>query len=148
VELGPVELLQHRAAIADLVHRYALYVRQGRERQASELFTDDAVFEHWQAVAPSTGERRLDRKHAGREEILASLVRTAASGVRLCPMIHNLLIDVLPNAAESTCVLLTVVLPDGPQILGEYHDTYRYESRWRFTSRSFTKLGTFNAGGV
>jgi hypothetical protein len=136
------ETLAHRADIADLVHRYALYIRTRTVAQCVELFTDDAVFEHWQVDPSSDAPSVLKRRHVGRDAIIESLSSSQPpAGMRLVPMIHNLLIDVRDHEAESSSVMVAAVMPGGRQILGEYRDRFRYDSRWRFVLRSYTQCG-------
>jgi hypothetical protein len=61
-------------------------------------------------------------------------------------MIHNLLIDVRNQEAESSCLMVAAVMPGGRQILGEYRDRFRYDSRWRFALRSYTQCGDLGQG--
>lgn len=137
----------HRAGIADLVHRYALNIRSRTVAKCAELFTDDAVFEHWQADPSGNAPSVLKRKHIGRDGIIESLISSQPpSGMRLFPMIHNLLIDVRDHEAESSCVMVAAVMPGGRQILGEYRDRFRYDSRWRFALRSYTQCGDLGQG--
>ena len=142
MEHGPAEVLTHRVAIADLVHRYAFNIRSRTVAQCMELFTHDAVFEHWQADPSGNAPSVLKRKHMGRDEVIESLTASQpSSGMRLFPMIHNLLIDVRDHDAESSCLMVAAVMPGGRQILGEYRDRFRYDSRWRFVLRSYTQYG-------
>jgi hypothetical protein len=147
VEHGLAEILVHRAAIADLVHRYAFNIRSRTVARCVELFTDDAVFEHWQAGPSGNAPSVLKRKYSGRDEIIESLTSSQPpSGMRLFPMIHNLLIDVRDREAESSCLMVAAVMPGGRQILGEYRDRFRYDSDWRFTLRSYIQCGDLNKG--
>jgi hypothetical protein len=136
------ELLGDRAAIADLMHRYALAIRARTPLLGAELFTDDAIFENWQVGPAGSGERVLKFRSTGRSEILQMLTENAAQEPRLIPMIHNLIIEVRQSQAEATSVMVAAVMPGGRQILGEYLDRFRYDSGWRFTHRSFTQIGS------
>jgi hypothetical protein len=142
VEPGPAEILAHRAAIADLVHRYALNIRSGAVANCLELFTEDAVFEQWQTHPPGNVPSVLKRKHLGRDAIIEGLLSSQPpAGTRLLPMIHNWLIEVGHREAESSCIMVAAVMPGGRQILGEYRDQFRYAAGWRFSVRRYTQLG-------
>ena len=136
------ELLLARAAISDLVHTYALNVRSGNGASCAKLFTNDAVFEVRDAPARNPEAEWLTRSRLeGHDAIAAYVARTATPENRVCPLIHNLLIDVRGREATSTCVMISVVWSSGRQLIGEYLDSYRFEDGWRFTSRIFTILG-------
>lgn len=138
------ELLTTRAAIADLVHTYALNIRTGNGPACAQLFTEDAVFEVREAQVVSAQPARTRSTLVGREAITHYVARTAAPEMRVCPLIHNLLIQVNGHEASSTCVMTSLVWASGNQIIGEYQDRFRYENGWRFTSRIFTILGEFS----
>lgn len=135
------ELLAARAAIADLVHTYAKDVRTGNGSECAKLFTEDAVFEVREALPGSPGLSRTRSKATGHDAIASYVSRTAAPKARVCPLIHNLLIQVNGREATSSCVMTSIIWSTGKQIIGEYQDSYRYETGWRFTSRIFTILG-------
>ena len=138
------ELLDARAAIADLVHTYALNIRTGNGAECVKLFTEDAVFEVREARVDSPGVGRTRSRMTGHDAISNYLARTATPEMRVCPLIHNLLIQVTSREATSTCVMTSLVWSSGKQIIGEYQDSYRYQTGWRFTSRVFTILGEFS----
>lgn len=131
------ELLDAKAAIADLVHTYALNIRARRGAACADLFTDDAVFETRRADPEERTMNRLE----GRDAIVAYLAKTTQGETRMCPMIHNLLIAVDGARATSNCVMAAVALPGGTELIGEYQDAYRFEDgAWRFTARTYTIL--------
>lgn len=135
------DLLLARAAIADLVHTYALYVRNGNGADCAELFTEDGVFEVRDAPVGNPDAARMRSKLEGRDAIGAYVGRTKAPASRGCPLIHNLLIEVHGSEASSTCMMTSVIWSSGHQLIGEYHDSYRFDTRWLFTSRVFSILG-------
>lgn len=135
------DLLLARAAIADLVHTYALNVRNGNGADCAQLFSEDGVFEVRDAPVGDPAAGRTRSKIEGRDAIAAYVGRTKTPGARGCPLIHNLLIDVQGREATSTCVMTSVVWSSGRQLIGEYLDRYRFDDDWRFTSRIFTILG-------
>jgi hypothetical protein len=141
-ETARIELLEARAAIADLVYSYALNIRAGNGADCVKFFTEDAVFEVREAFLGGRGIERTRAKLAGHVAILAYVARSAASETRVCPMINNLIIHVSGQEAKSNCVMMAFV-SNGQRLIGEYQDSYRYESSWRFSSRVFTILGEF-----
>ena len=138
------ELLDARAAIADLVHTYALYIRAGNGAECVKLFTADAVFEVREAPLGRRGAARSRSRLTGHDAISNYLARASESDTQVCPLIHNLLIRVDGREATSSCVMTSFVWPSGQQFIGEYEDSYKYETTWRFTSRVFTMLGQFS----
>ena len=66
------------------------------------------------------------------------IVEKAGSDILVCPLIHNLLIEVDGETARSSCVMTSRTWPSGYELIGEYRDTFRYESGWLFQSRIFT----------
>jgi hypothetical protein len=135
------ELLHARAAIADLVHTYAKNVRRGDGSECAQLFTEDAVFEVREPILGKPGVSCTRSKVTGHDAIARYLSRTATPESRVCPLIHNLLIEVNGCEATSSCVMTSIIWSTGQQLIGEYQDTYRYETGWRFASRVFTILG-------
>lgn len=127
-------------AIADLVHGYARNIREGRGADCLTLFTRDAVFEVRDAPLGSAEAPRTRARLEGHDAILAYLTNSASAETRVCPMIHNLLIEVNGPEAKSNSVMRAIV-STGQGLFGEYHDGFRYEDRWLFSSRVFTILG-------
>ena len=136
--------LDARAAIADLVHTYALYIRAGKGAECVKLFTADAVFEVREAPLSSRSAARSRSRLTGHEAISSYLARASGSDTQVCPLIHNLLIRVDGREATSSCIMTSFVWPSGQQFIGEYEDSYKHETTWRFTSRVFTMLGQFS----
>jgi hypothetical protein len=134
-----MEPLAARAAIADLIHTYARNVRAGRGADCVQLFTADAVFEVREVSLGGSDAVRTRSKIAGHEELSHYLVRATGES-RVCPLIHNLLIEVDGHEAVSNCVMTSLVWPSGQQLMGEYQDSFRFETGtdWRFSSRVFT----------
>ena len=138
------DALEARAAITDLVYTYALNIRAGNGGECAKLFTADAVFEVREAVPGGRGAARPRTRLTGQDAIASYLARASGSDTRVCPLIHNLLIRIDGPEATSSCVMTSFVWPSGQQFIGEYQDSYRYETGWRFTSRLFTILGEFS----
>jgi hypothetical protein len=134
--LYDAEALDARAAIADLVHTYALNIRMREGEACADLFTEDAVFETRRADPDARMLNRLE----GRASIAAYLAKASHGETRVCPMIHNLLITVDGREASSNCLMAALALPGGTELIGEYRDTYRFDGVWRFSSRTYTIL--------
>jgi hypothetical protein len=135
-----VAILESRAAVADLVHRYAFNIRSGRAAECRALFTEDAVFEMRESNPANPAADRIVRTLVGPDAIIAYIGRTAASNRRVYPLIYNLLIEFDELEARSSCMMTARAWPGGQELLGEYRDTYRYESGWRFSGRVHTIL--------
>jgi hypothetical protein len=135
------DLLVARAAIEDLIHTYALCVRNADPPGCLRLFAPDATFEVKEAKPGNPGDVRTRHKLIDLQAISNHLERTSTT--RICPIISNVLIDVLDRTANSSCVLSSLVLSTGVLIVGEYQDSFRYETEWRFVSRIFTILGQY-----
>ncbi len=130
--------LEARAAITDVVHRYAHAVREGDGAAFGKLFTDDATFEVRERVAGQT-ETVSRTNIAGGEAVAAHLAKSIASGGDLCPLIHNLLIDIQGEEASSRCVMVGAAGAGVGRFMGAYQDRYRRgPDGWRFTARIFT----------
>ena len=130
-----LEALESRARITDLVHRYANHIVAGTFRECRVLFTPDATFETRQGRPGDTASVRTLSRAQGIDAILAYVGRSAGG---VCPMIHNLVIDISGNEAVSSCIMAATVWSTGQIILGQYHDTYRRDPEWRFASRAYT----------
>jgi len=138
-----LELLEARAAIADVVHGYAFNIRSGNAGACEQLFTEDAVFEVRERTGGGVTQTRS--RLTGRSAIIAYLTDGAASQIRLCPLIQNLIVRVRGGEATSTSAMVAFVLPKGKGIIGEYEDSFRREGGWRFSSRIYTILGEVSA---
>ena len=134
-----LRMLTDRSAIADLVHGYALHIRDGKGRACAELFAPDAVFEMFD-LDVTHGLRRLRARHEGRDAIIDHIAAASSDGARVCPMIHNLTIAVEGDEAEGACSMTGIVIPGGHAFVGEYRDRFRWDGVWRFSSRAHTIL--------
>ena len=133
-----IELLEARASIEDLVYRYARCVRIGNAEDCVKLFTPEATFEVREVNPGDPSSIRTRSTLQGRDAIVNYLNHGGAAGGSVCPLISNLLIQVAGREATSNCVMTALVWASGQSITGEYLDTYRYGSDWRFTSRIYT----------
>ncbi len=135
-----LDLAESRAAIADLVHAYARFIRQDMPQEAPELFTSDGVFEIREG-APGKREYSLRSRLEGREHIAVYLGR-GTGGPHPCPLIHNLMIEVNGESATGNCVMEARILGTSHAVMGEYHDSFRrVDGRWFFSERIFTIFG-------
>jgi hypothetical protein len=129
-----LDIIESRVAIADLVHQYAFNIRSARASDCLVLFTEDATFETREARMAAQDDYVTRSVLAGRSAIIDYI---SPNGGMVCPVIHNLLIDVRGNEAESTCVMFNADT-HGPAVLGQYRDTFKREGQWQFSSRVFT----------
>jgi len=144
IDLGTrIERLEARTAVADVVHGYAFNIRTGNAVACEPLFTEDAVFEVRERSGGGITQTRSKLK--GRSAIMAYLTDGAASQIRLCPLIQNLIVRVSGRVATSTSTMIAFVLPNGKGILGEYEDSFRREDEWCFSSRIYTVLREISA---
>lgn len=137
----PAEGLRYlldRTAIADLVYTYALNIRDGNGPGCAELFAEDAIFGMYGMEIDGT--RQLRKQIEGRDAIIEHISVSSGGAARVCPMIHNLVIRIDGNSAESACTMTGVVIPGGDDFIGEYRDEFRWEGRWRFVARNHTIL--------
>lgn len=135
--LSRLEVLEARAAIADLVHRYARAVHAGDAAECTSLFAADGSFTVLGPAADAGGARPVRVSSAGREALRRFYDGALQAGEN-CPLVHNLIVDVRGDEASSTCVMAGAA-PDGkPMFMGAYVDRYRREHVWLFTSRTFT----------
>lgn len=126
-----------RIEIADLVHTYALNIRDGNGQNCRDLFVDDAVFEMYDDAG---GSRILRKKVQGAAAIIDYILGSSGSTARVCPMIHNLVIRIEGDRAESRCTMTGVIIPGGSDFIGAYQDTLQWDGAWRFTKRAHTIL--------
>ena len=131
-----MDWLESRAHIADLVHRYANHIIAGQYQQCAALFTAQAIFEVRQAKPGASATARMLNRAEGVEAIVAYLARSGSGSV--CPMIHNLTIDISGDEANSSCIMAATVWAGGQVLIGQYADTYGRDREWRFTSRTYT----------
>lgn len=134
-----LRLIEARAAIADLVHLYALAIRQGRPQDCAALFTEDASFAVRDAEGPGAPDVTERAHPKGRAAVMAYVEQSTASSFRVVPMIRNLLIAVEGRTATATALMSSRTWPAGAEVFGEYQDSFREEDgRWLFSARIFT----------
>jgi hypothetical protein len=132
-----IEALEARAHISDLVHGYAQGVRSGNFERCASMFTEDAMFEIREGMPGDAGSARTRATLSGRDAIRKYLQQTAAAG-GVCPLISNLIVQVQGREATANSVMTGVMLAGGTNVLGEYHDSFRNDGEWRFSSRVYT----------
>ncbi|MET0238866.1 MAG: nuclear transport factor 2 family protein [Sphingobium sp.] len=134
-----IGLLEAHAAIADLIHRYALNIRTGRAADSAALFTADGEFVVRDVEGPRSTEFNQRTHAVGREALLAYIGGSSSSNFQVVPLIRNILIDVTGDTATSTCLMNSRSWPAGAEVFGHYLDSFRKEDgEWRFASRIFT----------
>lgn len=116
--------LEDRAAISDLVYTYALNIRDGNGRGCADLFAPDAAFEMYDCAE---GTRQLRKRLEGRDAIIGHITGASTDMARVCPMIHNLVVRVDGDRAESACTMTGIVIPGGHEFVGSYHDEFRWD---------------------
>ena len=122
-----------REEIRDLIATYAHRVAHGLSN--ADLFTDDGAYIHRRT---RDGEAET---HRGRKALDAHFIeRPGAAGVAT-PMIHNTLISVKGDQADSVCSIELRLWRDGSSAMasGYYQDRLRREAgRWKFVVREVT----------
>lgn len=121
--------------ITHLVHRYANYIGAGTYQDCRSLFVPEATFETRQAVPGDPSSVRVVNRAEGIDAILDYVGRSAGG---VCPMIHNLVIDISGDEAVGASVMAATVWNRQQVIVGRYHDTFRRGHEWLFTSRTYT----------
>ncbi len=140
-----IDLLESREAITRLIYTYTRAILNQAPSLVADLMTENAVIELRSGDPTADDPHRsiLINRYAGIEAIRGSFAVQAGDERRVCPMIHNLQIEVDGETAQSTCVLVSMVWPDGKEYVGEYRDTFRKaDGVWRFASRTHTSLGS------
>lgn len=144
---APLETLvrrqEDRAAIADLVHRYAQAVRQRRPDLCAVLFAEDGAFEV-REIDPARREDFTRRSRAEGRASVEGYVAASTAQAHMVPMIHNLIVD-LPGLGEeadratASSLMVGRVWPGGQEVLGEYADSFvREGAGWVFAERIYT----------
>ncbi len=133
-----LQSLADKAEIADLVHTYALNIRNRQPEANAKLFTLDASFEVREAD-PMRGDcLKMMRRSEGVDDIIAS-VSASTTTHRVFPAIHNLIVTLDGDSASATSLMISTVFPGRGETLGEYEDDFRRESgTWRFSARCYT----------
>ena len=128
-----------KAAIADVVHGYALAIRHRRHPDAAALFTAQGWFEIREGM-PGAGDTLLRTRLDGRDAVRDYLLAAADRAEQPIPMIHNLIVTLTgPGTATATALMEAQLFPSATRTLGEYADSFVCEDgAWRFASRTYT----------
>ncbi len=127
-----------RTAIADLVHGYALAIRQGAAARCPAMFTTDGRFEVREGDPRDPASGRRLALAEGREAV-GRYIAASTARVRMLPMIHNLIIELDGDRAAASSLMVGRVWPDGGEVMGEYADSFsREDGVWLFSSRIYT----------
>lgn len=127
-----------RAAVTDLVHRYALHIRRGEPQCCAELFTADGAFEV-RDVDPFDPAGLSVRSRVEGRGAVAGYIGNSTRDVRMVPMIHNVLVELAGDTAAASSLMIGRVWPTANEVLGEYADSFRREDgRWLFSERIYT----------
>lgn len=120
-----IRLLEDRAALTELIARYAMYVAQGRGSDLGALFTEDGCF------------------RAGQREFAGASLRpffAAMKPLNTIPLVGNLILDIGSNDARGQSTLFAR-MPKETVITysGYYDDVFRRtDGGWKFVTRNFT----------
>jgi hypothetical protein len=129
--------LEARAAVADLVHAYALAVRKDRPEDVPALFAPDGWFEIRDGH-PSSGQFTV-RARFDSAQAIGDYLQQGKGKPHPVPLIHNLMVEIDGDGATATSVMEGQVFGTDHRVFGEYHDTFRkVDGAWRFASRTFT----------
>jgi hypothetical protein len=133
---NPVDSSQ--TEISQLVHRYAYNIRSGKAEDCAALFAPDAIFEIREFNPMNPAPSRTLKKLVGRDAIIDYVVSTSREGIVICPLIHNLIIEIQGDTAEGNCMMTTRTWPAGHEVIGEYQDSFRRQGDWLFQARVYT----------
>lgn len=117
----------HRTKIANVVHRYAYYIRTQQAAKVADLFTEDAVFEVRSVNPLDLRNVQVRRTLTGRQAISDYVIKAEGYGIHVCPLIFNLLIEIDGDTATSNAVMESRTWPAGHEVIGEYDDSFRGE---------------------
>jgi hypothetical protein len=132
---------EERAALSDLVHRYAAHVDERRFDSVAALFTDTAVL----AVPEPPKALEPTRTHRGRDAIAAAVASVAA----VARTEHAIIGEVydraaLPGAARGRVACIAHHWDQrGDELVDvawhlRYDDEYELTDRWRIVRRALT----------
>jgi hypothetical protein len=132
-----IRTMEDREAVRTLLADYCLNVTKADWAGVVDLFVEEGVLDIRHPAGGGT-------HWVGREEILQNLI---AKNLPVIPLIHNEVITVNGDSAESRCTMLTPRGADASSngFVGNYRDQIvRQDGRWRFKARHFEPLlGTY-----
>ena len=136
-----LERLEARAAIADLVHAYALAIRRDEPQDILGLFTPDGTFEVREG-APDRTRYQVQARFEDPGSLVAFLMSSKGQS-RPIPLIHNLLIEVDGSVARASSVMVGPIPGTDRQVIGEYDDSFvKADDEWLFAARIYTLFRT------
>lgn len=138
-----VRELEDRAAITELIHRYATCVRLRDRAGGIATLLPDAWFElrHIPPDDPA-GEGMLMTRLEGAEAMIGGYDSEAGAANQVWPMLHNIMLLIDGDRAQASCVMASAIWPVGHQFVGEYRDELRRTAHgWRFASRTYRLIG-------
>lgn len=132
-----------KAAVVEVMHRYAYFIRTRQAARGADLFTEDGVFEIRDMDPRDLDSVQVRETLVGREAIREYVVKVEGYGLRVCPLIFNPLVEISGTTATCNSIMESRTWPAGREVLGEYHDCFRHESgQWLLQSRVFTIFKT------
>lgn len=135
--MSAIERLEAQAAIADLVHAYALAVRRDRPEDVEALFAPHGTFEVREG-APDRDDPVTRTLFESPQALVAFLLGSKGQPHPV-PLIHNLMIVVEGDVAHASSLMVGPILGTGREVMGEYADSFtRLDGQWRFAKRIYT----------
>ncbi|VWX53121.1 nuclear transport factor 2 family protein [Novosphingobium sp. 9U] len=132
-----LDRLESEAAIAGLVHAYALAIRRDRPEDVAALFAPAGTFEVREG-APDRDDASTMQRFDDPPALVAYLLQ-GKGRPHPVPMIHNLIIKLNGNDAHASSVMVGPIPGTTHQVLGEYADSFvRLDGSWYFSARIFT----------
>jgi hypothetical protein len=132
-----IRIMEDREEIRMLLADYCWYATKAEWEKLVALFAEGGTLH---IALPGGGARHWN----GREEILQSVT---ALNLPVIPLLHNEVIKVDGDRAESRCTMHTPLGPDSSSngFVGHYHDQLaKVNGKWRFTARHFEpQLGNY-----
>jgi len=120
-----IRLLEDRAALHELIARYAMYVAQGKGEELGALFTSEGRF------------------RAGQREFSGEALKpffAAMKPLNTIPLVGNVVLDINGDDARGRSTLFAR-MPKETVVTysGYYEDVFhREDGVWKFESRDFT----------
>ncbi len=128
---------ESRAAIAELIHAYARFIRRDEPEQVHNLFAPGGTFE----VRDGHPDRAdfAVRSHFASPQEIHDYLTPGKGKPHPVPLIHNLIVELDGDSARANCVMEAQIYGTTHKIIGEYHDTFRrMDGTWRFAARIYT----------
>lgn len=137
--MSDYDIAADRAAVTDLIHRYALHIRSGEANRCAALFTQDGAFEVRQLDPFDPASLKTRSRVTGRDGIGGYVGASGGATLRMVPMIHNVLIELHGDTATASSLMVGRQWPSTQETLGEYADSFRrVDGSWYFAERIYT----------